>query len=162
VDGGVVVRRAGAQDGAVFLAMVRALAEYERLEPPDAEAQARLLEDAFGSRPRIEVYLAEVGGSAVGYAIVLETYSSFLARPTLYLEDLFVLPEARRRGAGTAMLRHLAALAVDRGCGRMEWVVLDWNDLARGVYEKLGAEELSGWLTCRLTGDALVSLAERT
>jgi GNAT superfamily N-acetyltransferase len=159
VSEGVTVRQATRADGETLLELVRSLAEYEELEPPDAAAQARLLEHAFGPAPRIEAFLAETGGEAMGYAIVLETYSSFLALPTLYLEDLFVRPDARRRGAGGALLRHLAALAVERGCGRMEWVVLDWNELARNVYRRLGAEEMDGWTICRLTGEALRKLA---
>jgi GNAT superfamily N-acetyltransferase len=95
----------------------------------------------------------------VGYALVFETYSTFLARPTLYLEDLFVRPEARRRGAGTALLQFLAREAIRRGCGRMEWSVLDWNELAQGVYRKLGAQQLEEWRLCRITGDALRLLA---
>jgi len=155
----VQVRKAQQEDGSTLLALIRALAEYERLQPPAPEAEARLLRDAFGAAPRYEAYLAELDGEPVGYAIVLETYSSFLARPTLYLEDLFVRPEARRRGAGGAMLRHLARLALERGCGRMEWTVLDWNTLARDVYRRIGAEEMDGWTTCRLTGEALRALA---
>src|SRR5262249_43760217 len=111
----VIVRRALLEDGPVLLALIRDLAEYERLDPPDTEAQARLLADIFAPTPRIEAYLAEIDGEAVGYAIALETYSSFLARPTLYLEDLFVRPDRRRRGAGGAMLKYLAAEAVARG-----------------------------------------------
>ena len=155
----VLVRGAAPQDAPALLGLIRDLAEYERLDPPDAEAQARLLEDLFGPKPRIEAYLAEIDGEAVGYAIVLETYSSFLARPTLYLEDLFVRPDRRRRGAGRAMLRYLAAEAAARGCGRMEWVVLTWNELARGVYRNLGAEELDGWRVCRLDREGLERLA---
>jgi GNAT superfamily N-acetyltransferase len=156
----VVVRRAAAADGPAFLALVRGLAAYEKLAPPDAEAERRLLRDAFGERPRIEVLLGELDGRAVAYAIFFETYSSFLALPTLYLEDLFVLPEARRRGVGEALLRHLAGEAGRRGCGRMEWMVLDWNALAIGFYERLGASRLGGWLPFRITGDALRRLAE--
>lgn len=155
----VRIRRAEEQDGEALLALIRALADYERLEPPGPEAQARLLADAFGASPRFEAYLAELDGEPVGYAISFETYSTFLARPTLYLEDLFVRPEARQQGAGKALLRHLAARAVERGCGRMEWVVLDWNRLARGVYERIGAQELDDWIVCRLTGEPLRKLA---
>jgi GNAT superfamily N-acetyltransferase len=117
------------------------------------------VEHGFGPQPRFETYLAEIDGDAVGYAIVFETYSTFLARPTLYLEDIFVRPESRRRGAGMALLRHLAREAVARGCGRMEWTVLDWNELAQGVYRKIGARMLDEWRFCRLTGDALYRLA---
>jgi GNAT superfamily N-acetyltransferase len=153
------VRRAGLDDAPLFLELVCALADYERLDPPDEAAQRRLLQDGFGPQPRFEVYLAELEAEAVGYAIVLETYSSFLAQPTLYLEDLFIRPEARRQGAGTTLLRFLAAEAVRRGCGRMEWIVLDWNELAQGLYRKLGAEMLEEWRFCRLSGAALSRLA---
>ncbi|MBM3458694.1 MAG: GNAT family N-acetyltransferase [Armatimonadetes bacterium] len=155
------VRRAGPDDADRFLALVEALAEYEQLDPPDRAAQARLVADGFGDSPRFEPYLVDVEGHAVGYAIVFETYSSFLARPTLYLEDLFVLPTARGQGAGGALLRYLAAEAVRRGCGRMEWIVLDWNELARGVYQRIGAQEMEEWRFCRLTGEALQTLAAR-
>src|SRR5437763_14372266 len=154
-----IVRRAVREDGGVLLGLIRDLAEYERLKPPDPGAQQRLLADIFGPKPRIEAFLVEIEGEAVGYAIVLETYSSFLARATLYLEDLFVRPDRRRRGAGGAMLRYLAAEAVARGCGRMEWVVLTWNELARGVYRNLGAKELAGWRVCRLDREGLERLA---
>lgn len=157
----IFIRRAGPEDAETLLALIRALAEYERLPPPDDEALARLIEHGFGPRPRFEAFLAEIDGDPVAYAIVFETYSTFLARPTLFLEDLFVRPEARRRGVGTALLRYLAAEAVARGCGRMEWMVLDWNKPARDVYRRLGAEELDGWLLCRLTGQALQQLAKR-
>ncbi len=156
----VVIRRAAPSDAGVFLALVRALAEYEELDPPDADAEQRLIADGFGATPRFESYLAEVSGEVVGYAIVFETYSSFLARPTLYLEDLFVLPTARRQGAGRALLHYLAAEAVRRDCGRMEWIVLHWNELARGVYRRIGAEEMQDWCFCRLSGDALRRMAE--
>ena len=155
----IVIRRATAQDGEAFLALVRGLAAYEKLEPPTREAGERLLRDAFGPAPRIEVLLAEVASRAIGYAITLETYSSFRALPTLYLEDVFVVPEARRLGAGRALLRHLAAEALRRGCGRLEWVVLDWNALALGFYQKIGARRMSEWIPFRLEGDALRALA---
>jgi GNAT superfamily N-acetyltransferase len=155
----VSIRRAFRGDAEVFLSLVRALAEYERLEPPDAAARARLVEDGFGASPRFEVYLAEVEGEVAGYAVVFEAYSSFLARPTLYLEDLFIRPEARRRGAGLALLRFLAGEAVRRGCGRMEWTVLDWNELGQTLYRRAGAEVMEEWRVCRLTGEALQRLA---
>lgn len=158
-QGTITIRRAERADAPVFLELVRALAEYERLPPPDAEAEARLVEDGFGERPRFEGYLAELDGHAVAYAIVFETYSSFLARPTLYLEDLFVRPEARRQGVGQAVLRYLAAEALNRGCGRMEWTVLDWNEMAQSVYRRVGAAMLDEWRICRLTGDALAQFA---
>jgi GNAT superfamily N-acetyltransferase len=160
MTGSITIRRAGPDDADTLLALVQALAEYEGLEPPDEEARVRLVKDGFGPRPRFETYLAEIDGVAVGYAIVFETYSTFLASPTLYLEDLFVRPDSRRRGAGTALLRYLAAEAVARGCGRMEWTVLDWNELAQGVYRKLGAELLPDWRVCRLSREELRRLAK--
>jgi GNAT superfamily N-acetyltransferase len=157
---GVTVRPASAEDGETFLALVDALADYEKLDRPSPEARGRLLRDAFGPEPRrIQVYLAERDGRAVAYAITLETYSSFLALPTLYLEDLFVLPEARRHGVGRAVFRYLAGEAVRRGCGRMEWVVLDWNQLAIDFYERLGARRLREWYTYRLTAEQLRDIA---
>lgn len=156
----VRIRPATAADGDTFLALVDALADYEELDRPTPEARARLLRDAFGAPPnRIRAFLAESDGRAVGYAITCETYSSFLALPTLYLEDLFVLPDARRLGVGSAFFRFLAAEAVRGGYGRMEWVVLAWNQLAIDFYEKLGAERLSGWHTYRLTADRLREVA---
>jgi GNAT superfamily N-acetyltransferase len=152
------LRRATRVHANALLLLICALAEFENLEPPDAEAQQRLLEDSFGAQPRIEPWLAFVEGRAepVGYAILLETYSSFLARPTLYLEDIFVLPEFRRRGIGNNFLRHCVALAHERGCGRMEWTCLDWNTRAQRVYEdRLGAQRMSEWYLYRLTRPAM-------
>ena len=148
------LRRAERTDAPALLGLVCALAGFENLEPPDAEAQQRLVEDIFGSKPRIEAWLAFAEGRAqpVGYAMLLETYSSFLARPTLYLEDVFVLSEFRGRGIGGAFLRHCVALAHERGCGRMEWTCLDWNTRAQRVYEdKLGARRMSEWYLYRMT-----------
>ncbi|MBI5086046.1 MAG: GNAT family N-acetyltransferase [Acidobacteria bacterium] len=149
----VEIRRARVEEAQVLLDLIRALAGYEKLDPPDAAAQERLVRDIFGDRPRLEAYLAFDDGVAAGYALVLETYSSFLALPTLYLEDLFVLPEFRGRGAGAALFKEMVAEAQRRGCGRMEWVVLDWNRLAQDFYTRFGATHLSDWMTMRLTRD---------
>ena len=152
------LRRAERANAPALLRLICALAEFEKLAPPDAEAQQRLIEDTFGEKPRIESWLAFADGEIepVGYAIILETYSSFLARPTLYLEDVFVLPEFRGRGIGSAFLRHCVALAHERGCGRMEWTCLDWNTRAQSVYEqKLGAQRMSEWFLYRLTRPAM-------
>lgn len=149
----VTVRRAIPPDGPAILRLVEALADYEQLTPPDDPARERLLRDTFCERPRIDVFLAEFEGEPIGYAIVFETYSSFLAMPTLYLEDLFVLPEHRGRGAGKLLLAHCIGEAERRGCGRMEWQVLDWNTLARDFYERLDARHLSNWCVYRLTRD---------
>jgi GNAT superfamily N-acetyltransferase len=156
----ILIRPATAADGDTFLTLVDALADYEKLDRPTPEARARLIADAFGERPRISVFLGELDGQAVAYAIVLETYSSFLALPTLYLEDLFVIPDARRSGVGRAFFRALAGEALRRGCGRMEWVVLDWNQLAIDFYDKLGARRLTEWYTYRLTSEQLAQIAQ--
>jgi GNAT superfamily N-acetyltransferase len=157
---GVVIRPAAPEDAETFLALVDALADYEKLDRPTPAARERLLHDAFGPAPRrIRVFLGERGGQAVAYAITCETYSSFLALPTLYLEDLFVLPDERRGGIGSAFFRFLAGEAVRGGYGRMEWVVLDWNQLAIDFYDRLGARRMSEWYTYRLTADQLQEMA---
>lgn len=155
----ITIRHATPDDADTFLALVDQLADYEKLERPSPAARGRLVADAFGTRQRISVFLGELDGTAVSYAIVLETYSSFLALPTLYLEDLFVVPDARRHGIGGAFSRFLAGEAVRRGCGRMEWVVLDWNELAIGFYEKLGARRMTEWYTYRLNAEQLNEIA---
>jgi GNAT superfamily N-acetyltransferase len=158
-DSGLVIRRATVPDAAVFLDLLDALADYENLPRPTAEARERLLRDGFGETTLFRSYIVELEGRAVGYAITVDTYSSFLARPTLFLEDVFVIPEARGMGIGRAIFRFLAREALDRDCGRMEWVVLDWNELAIGFYERLGARQLSEWLPYRLTRDQLEQIA---
>jgi GNAT superfamily N-acetyltransferase len=155
----LVVREAEQGDAEVLLDLIDALADYERLARPTSEARARLVRDGFGSQPRFRAFLVESGGVAEGYAIVLTTYSSFLALPTLYLEDLFVKPEARGRGVGGALFRYLARLAVEEGFGRMEWVVLDWNRTAIDFYERLGARRLAEWLPYRLTRKEMERIA---
>jgi len=155
------VRKAVPDDGPRLLELIRALADYESLPPPDRAAGERLLRDAFGSRSRFDVYFATTDDLAVGYAFVFETYSSFLALPTLYLEDLFVLPDHRGRGAGKALFLHCVREAVRRGCGRMDWTVLDWNTSAREFYHRLGARHLSDWEYYRLDGEAMRRLLER-
>ncbi|MCX7625441.1 MAG: GNAT family N-acetyltransferase [Candidatus Sumerlaeaceae bacterium] len=151
--GGVTVRRATRNDAPTMLALIRALAEYEKLEPPDAAAQERLVRDAFGEKPKFEVYLVEFDGTPVGYAFLLETYSTFLALPTLYIEDIFVLPEYRGKGLGDALFRKCVAVAKERGCGRMEWVTLDWNVSAQDFFKRYGAQHLKEWYFFRLTAD---------
>jgi GNAT superfamily N-acetyltransferase len=156
-----LLRPATPADGAAFIALVRALAAFEGLEAPDAAAAERLLGDAFGPRPRYELMLAELGGQVVAYAAFFETYSTFRALPSLYLEDLFVHQDARGRGVGSLLLSHLGRLALERGCGRFEWSVLDWNERARRFYRALGAEISERWQLCRVDGDALAALAGR-
>ena len=153
------IRQATADDAPAFLRLVDALADYEKLDRPTPEARERLVRDGFGDSPRFTPYLVEVEGEPAGYAITLFTYSSFLALPTLFLEDLFLLPEARGVGAGRALFLHVAAEAVRQGCGRMEWVVLDWNQLAIDFYERLGARRLTEWYTYRLNADQLRQVA---
>jgi len=155
----VVIHRATSADGQTLIDLVLALADYEKLPPPDENAQKRLLIDAFAERPRFEAFIAEVEGRAAGYAFIFETYSTFLALPTLYLEDLFVLPAFRSQHVGLALFRYCAAEAARRGCGRMEWTVLDWNQLAIRFYDKQGAQHLKEWFHYRLTQDDLARLA---
>jgi GNAT superfamily N-acetyltransferase len=145
-----VVRKAIASDEPAIIALVDALADYEKLDPPSPEARRRLMQDLFGPKPRINCFLAFMDGYPVGYAIVLETYSSFLALPTLYLEDLFVLEEYRKRGVGRALFLESLEEAKRRGCGRMEWTVLDWNQLAIDFYQKIGGKHMAEWQLYRI------------
>ena len=158
----ITLRRATRADAPGLLHLIVALAEFEKLAPPDAAAQQRLIEDGFGPHPRFESWLAfwENEPEPAGYAILFETYSSFLARPTLYLEDIFVLPESRGRGLGSALLDQCIRLAQERDCGRMEWTCLDWNTKAQCVYEKLGARRLSEWFLYRLDRANIERLAK--
>ncbi len=163
----VTVRPARPDDAAVMLELIKALADYEKLDPPDAAAQARLIADAFGPAPRFSVFLAETippgatGIRVVGYAFVFETYSTFLALPTLYLEDLFVLPEYRSLGAGKALFEEMVSEADRRGCGRLDWVVLNWNQLARDFYARYGAQHLDDWCCYRLRREQFADIAAR-
>ena len=143
------IRAAKPEDGPAFVALVQALADYESLPPPDDAAKQRLVADAFSDPPKYELWVAELDGEVVAYAALFETYSTFLARPSLYLEDLFVHPRARRRGVATAMMARLEQLALERGCGRFEWSVLDWNTDAQTFYEGLGAEIKQDWKLVR-------------
>ena len=141
----VQIRFATRADAPAFIGLVQALADFEKLTGPDAAARERLVEDAFGPAPKYEVLVAEVDGQVSSYAIFFPTYSTFRAKPTLFLEDLFVHPRARRRGVATAMLARLRALAEERGCGRFEWMVLDWNVDAQKLYDGVGAKMLNDW-----------------
>jgi GNAT superfamily N-acetyltransferase len=159
--GGASVRPATREDAPALLDLVDALADYEKLPRPDAGARERLMRDGFGPRPRFQLLIGERAGAPAGYALFFETYSSFLARPTLYLEDLFVHPDHRKSGLGLALFRAVAAEAVRRECGRMEWAVLTWNRLAIDFYERQGAVAMDDWRTFRLAGDALAAVAQR-
>ena len=150
---------ATAADIPVILKMIRALAEYERLAHLCIATEADLERQLFGEPRRAEVLLGRENGEPVCFALFFHNFSTFLARPGLYLEDLFVRPEARRRGYGRAMLVQLAQIAVERGCGRFEWSVLDWNGPAIAFYESLGATVMPEWRITRVTGPALSALA---
>lgn len=154
----VKIRQAQKEDVETVLSLIDALADYESLSRPDAAARERLAGHGFGPKPKFEVYLAELDGKAIGYTITFETYSSFLARPTFYLEDLFVLPEYRKLKAGLALFKNCVRLARQRECGRMEWQVLDWNENAIRFYERLGAKRLKEWLPYRLDMADLAAL----
>lgn len=153
------IRRATRADGPAFLRLVHELASYEKLAGPTPEAEARLLDDAFGARPRFELTVAEVEGSVVAYAATFETYATFRARSVLYLEDLYVTPAARRHGVARALMAHLARDALARGCVRLAWVVLDWNEPARRFYAALGAAPTEGWVPYAIQDEALERLA---
>ncbi|MBI3657602.1 MAG: GNAT family N-acetyltransferase [Acidobacteria bacterium] len=146
----MTIRKARPEDGRRLLELIEALADFEKLPKPDESAKERLLKDLFAETPRVEVLLAELDGHAVGYAFFFETYSTFLALPTLYLEDLFVLPEYRGRKLGYGLFLGCVAEAHRRGCGRMEWEVLNWNIHAIEFYERLGAKRLGEWCGYRL------------
>lgn len=150
------------QDAAIVLDLVRQLADYEKLSHLVVATDEMVRTELFGPRPVIECVIGwegEGGDAApVGFALFFHNFSTFLARRGLYLEDLFVIPAARGRGYGKALLKHLARLAVERGCGRFEWSVLDWNQPAIDFYRAMGAEMLPDWRICRVTGEALTRL----
>lgn len=153
------IRRATVRDAPTVLALIRGLAEYERLAHEVEATPARIRRHGFGRRPYFETLICRRGGRPVGFALYFFTYSTFLARPTLYLEDLFVLPAERGNGAGKALLSALARIAIRKGCGRLEWAVLDWNRPAIGFYKRLGAGLRKEWILTRLTGAPLRRLA---
>jgi GNAT superfamily N-acetyltransferase len=153
------IRRGTRRDVPAILSLIRALAEYERLGDQVEANAARILRHGFGRRPYFETLICRRGNQLVGFALYVFTYSTFLARPTLYLEDLFVVPDERGHGAGRALLAALARIALQKGCGRMEWAVLDWNTPAIKFYEKIGAELRKEWILTRLTGASLRRLA---
>ena len=155
----VAIRPAVADDVPLVLRFIRELAEYERLADQVVATEEGLRHTLFGPAPKAEVVFAMVDGAEAGFALFFHNYSTFLGKLGLYLEDLYVRPELRGRGVGGALLRHLAQLALERGCGRLEWSVLDWNEPALAFYRSIGAKPVEGWTVHRLTGDALVSLA---
>lgn len=154
-----MIRPATAIDTPAIARLIRALAEYERLSHAVTFDEARLREHLFGPRPFAEVLVAEEAGAVVGFALFFHNYSTFVGRPGIYLEDLFVEPEHRGKGHGKALLRALARLAVERGCGRLEWAVLNWNEPAIRFYRAWGAVPMNDWTGYRLAGDALAAAA---
>lgn len=156
------IRKATENDIPLILELIRELADYERA-PLEAVATAEdLRRDGFSSEPRFYVEIAEWLGEPAGFALWFFNYSTWLGRPGLYLEDLFVRPRFRRKGIGKALLTHLAKVAVKRGCGRYQWQVLDWNTPAIEFYESLGAKAMKEWIPMRVTGDALKKLSEQS
>lgn len=153
------LRSATVADVPLILAFIRDLATYEKLAHEVVATEEVLHRTLFGPSPAAHVLIAEVNGQPAGFALYFFNYSTFLAKPGLYLEDLFVKPEFRGDGTGKALLLHLAKIANARGCGRMEWAVLDWNEPAKGFYKKLGAVPLEDWRVMRLTGAALAQYA---
>jgi len=146
-------------DVATIAELIRGLARYEGLEAEVTMTDERLESALFGPRPYAETLIAELEGQAVGFALFFHSFSTFLAQPGIYLEDLFVVESHRGQGIGRSLLAKLAEIAVERECGRLEWSVLDWNTDAIGFYESLGARPNSGWTMYRLVGDALTTLA---
>ena len=150
------------RDIPVILELIKGLAEYEKLAHEVVATEKGLRESLFGARRVAEILIGYADGEAVGFAVFFHNYSTFLGRPGIYLEDLFVLPQWRRRGLGTQLLRRIAHTAVNRGCGRLEWSVLDWNEPAIKFYKKLGARAMDEWTVYRVTGNVLKNLAKRS
>jgi GNAT superfamily N-acetyltransferase len=155
------LRSANESDIPVILELIRGLAEYEKLAHLVTATETRLRDSLFGKKPAAEVVLAHYGEECAGFALFFPNYSTFLAQPGIYLEDLSVKPHLRGKGIGLALLKRLARIASDRGCGRVEWEVLDWNEPSIQFYKKLGAVPLAEWTRYRLTGDAIEKLALR-
>lgn len=155
----LIVRSATPADVPTLFDLIKQLAEYEKLSSAVTGDPISLEVHLFGSRPFVEAILAEWMGETVGFALFFPNYSTFLTKPGIYLEDLFVLPEHRGKGIGKALLGYVARLAIDRDCGRLEWSVLDWNEPAIGFYQRMGASVLPDWRICRVTGENLTNLA---
>jgi GNAT superfamily N-acetyltransferase len=155
----LVIRPGEKPDVPVIAELIRGLARFERLEDQVTMTEEKLTRSLFGDRPYAETLIAEDDGKPVGFALFFHNFSTFLGRPGLYLEDLFVLPDGRGKGVGRKLLERLAQVAVERDCGRLEWAVLDWNKDAIRFYERLGARPNEDWTTYRLTGEPLRALA---
>ena len=156
------IRSAAEHDAPAILAFIRKLGEYERLSHEVVATEEQLRATLFGPRPAAEVLIAEWNGTPAGFALFFHNYSTFLAQPGIYLEDLFVDVDKRGNGIGRALLIRLAQIAVERGCGRLEWSVLDWNEPSIGFYKKLGAKPMDEWTIFRVTGDGLQDMARNT
>ena len=155
------IRAATEEDVPLILSLIKELAEYERLSHEVVATEEALRDSLFGERPVAEVLIGHLGDEPVGFALFFHNFSTFLGKPGIYLEDLYVRPEFRGAGIGRALLVHLARVARERGCGRLEWSVLDWNEPAIGFYKKIGASPVSGWTVYRVTGEALDDMAAR-
>ena len=158
----ISIRVADETDLPVILEFIEGLAEYEKLRDACVATEEKLRNTLFADPPAAEVIIARIGGRPMGFALFFHNYSTFLAQRGLFLEDLFVRPDARGRGVGDALLSALARIALDRDCGRLEWSVLDWNDLAIGFYKRIGAKAMDEWTTFRMTGPALRDLAAKS
>ncbi len=158
----IAIRPAVIDDAGLILAFIRELGEYERLAHEVVADEARLAAQLFGERPRAEVLIAEVDGAAAGFALFFHNFSTFVGKPGLYLEDLFVRPAFRGHGLGKRLMMRLAQIAVERDCGRFEWSVLDWNTPAIDFYRSLGATGMDEWTVQRVSGDALRALAAQS
>jgi GNAT superfamily N-acetyltransferase len=156
----ITLRPATPSDIPLILALIAELAEYEKLAHEAIADAASIERDLFGERPYAEVLITEVDGEGAGFALFFHSYSTFLGKPGLYLEDLFVRPQFRGRGLGKRLMRELARIALERGCGRFEWSVLDWNAPSIAFYRSLGAVGMDEWTVQRVSGDALRALAD--
>ena len=156
----ISVRAATRADVPLILSLIKELAEYERLSHEVVADERRLNHWLFGDAPKAEALIGEIDGQGAGFALFFHNFSTFLAKPGIYLEDLYVRPDMRGHGLGEALLRHLAKLAVERQCGRLEWAVLDWNEPAIGFYKRLGATPMNEWTVYRVTNEALDALAK--
>jgi GNAT superfamily N-acetyltransferase len=154
------IRAATVDDVPIVFSLIQALADYEKLSDQVVGSETALKQHMFGDRPYCESIIALQDTTPVGFALFFHNYSTFLTQPGLYLEDIFVLPAYRGQGIGKALLSHLAKVALERECGRLEWSVLDWNEPAIGFYQRLGAEVLPDWRICRMTGEAIATLAD--
>jgi GNAT superfamily N-acetyltransferase len=155
----IEIRRATIDDVPLLMRLIKELAEYEKLSHSLTGSEELLREHLFGPRPAAEALIGSIDGTPLGFALYFQNFSTFLCRPGIYLEDIYVQPEARGRGLGKVLLGAVARIAVDRKCGRLEWAALDWNAPAIGFYRKLGAVPMSDWTTFRVTGETLEKLA---